>query len=530
MGKQNEKRTIMQKQEDSVFKKLLTPSRIIPLSFLAVILAGTLLLMIPAATAEGEHTSFLTALFTSTTSVCVTGLVVVDTFRHWTLFGKAVILVLIQIGGLGVISVISIFPLLTGRRFSLRERILVHDALGVDSFRGLMKYLRSVSIGTFAVEGAGALVYAIAFVPRFGLARGIWYGIFHSISAFCNAGIDILGPDSLIPWNSQPLVLINTMVLIVLGGLGYVVWFNIARSCRRPAHRVWGEIAKVRCGRRGNETAAESAAGRARSGRSAAGRDFGTDSSGRAAGAAQGTGTNGSGFSIWQLDQRSLSEHTKLVLILTAVLIFGGAVLVYLAESGNPDTLGGMPFGQRVLNSIFQSVTFRTAGFASVPQNRLTDTSVLLGCMLMFIGGSPTGTAGGVKTVTMFLVLLSILSYVRGQRQALVFRRSVTAEMREKAATIVAYNALVTFVLLVLLLVLSPSVSLTDGLYEMCSATATVGLSRGITSTLTAGGRIVVILAMFMGRTAPISMAVFFLSGRGEKNGIRYATGRFIVG
>jgi potassium uptake TrkH family protein len=452
----------------------MTPFRIIPLSFLCVILIGMILLLLPFSTAEGQSTSPLTALFTSTTSVCVTGLVVTDTYSHWTLFGKIVILALIQIGGLGVISVISAFPLLTGKRFTLRERILVHDALGVDTFRGLMRYLRRVFIGTFIVEGVGAFFYALVFVPVYGTLRGIWYGIFHAVSAFCNAGIDILGPDSLISWNDNPVILINTMMLIILGGLGYVVWFDIASVIRHSGRRV------------------KTAAG--------------------------------------QPGRCVLSEHTKLVLILTAVLIFGGAALVYLFECDNPDTLGGMPAGQRILNSLFQSVTFRTAGFASVPQGKLTDVTVLLGCALMFIGGSPTGTAGGIKTVTMFLVLLSIVSYVRRRRQAVVFHRSVTAEMREKAAAIAAYSMMVTIVLLIFLMALSPSVSLTDGLYEIFSATATVGLSRGITSTLTAGGKIVIILAMFLGRTGPISMAVFFLSGRSEKNTISYVDGRFIVG
>ena len=208
-------------------KKGLSSSQIIPLGFLIVILVGTVLLLLPVSTAEGESTSFLTALFTATTSVCVTGLVVVDTYLHWTLFGKIVILVLIQIGGLGIIAVSASILLLFRKSFTMRDRALLRDSFDLESIHGVRHFLRRVVTGVFAIEGVGALLYTAAFIPRYGFLKGVWFSVFHSISAFCNAGLDLIGPDSLFEFRNDPYVLTVTMLLIVLGGLGYVVWFDM---------------------------------------------------------------------------------------------------------------------------------------------------------------------------------------------------------------------------------------------------------------------------------------------------------------
>ena len=452
-------------------KKLrLSSAQVIPISFLCTVLVGTLLLMLPFSTAAGETTDPLTALFTATTSVCVTGLVVVDTYAHWSLFGKIVILLLIQLGGLGMISVTSVLMLMAHKKFSLRMTVMLHDSFNLDSLAGLMRFLVRVFRGTFIVEGLGALMYMPSFIPRFG-AKGIWYSVVTSISAFCNAGIDIIGPDSLIGYNTDFPVMFTTMMMIVMGGLGYIVWFDVTHGLADGLKRKYTPV---------------------------------------------------------QIYRR-FSEHTKLVLVLTTILIFGGAAVVYALEYTNPDTIGGMSVGGKVLNAIFQSVTFRTAGFAAVPQQGLRESTCAFGDLLMFIGGSPVGTAGGIKTVTFFAVLLNAVSYIRDRNETVIFGRRFSADVIRKAAAIATVSFMVSL-LMTLLLMTTDGVSLTDGLFETLSATCTVGLTRGLTSTLSTGGMIVIIISMYLGRIGPISMALFF-SGKGsDKNKVSYAQGRFIVG
>ena len=449
----------------------LSPVHIIPLSFLLAIAVGTLLLLLPAASAEGAETDFLTALFTSTTSVCVTGLVVVDTYAHWSLFGKVVILILIQLGGLGIVTAISMVMLFLRRRFSLRSRTLLLDALNLDSRLGLLSFLARIFKWTLIVEGLGAALYCFAFIPRFGPVKGIWVSVFTSISAFCNAGIDIIGPDSLHGYAGSPLVLIVTMGLIVLGGLGYIVWFDLGRCAKDAIHFRFSPRQAL----------------------------------------------------------RRLGEHSRLVLRLTLWLILLGAVLIFLAEYRNPDTLGNMSPGGKVLNSLFQSVTFRTAGFYAVPQEKLGTFSCLVGYLWMFIGGSPIGTAGGVKTVTMFLVLANAISYTNARKATTLFRRRISDELMQKAAAIVMISFLTMFVSALLLLAFEP-VSMTDGLFEAVSAVATVGLSRGLTPSLHTAGRLVIIATMYLGRIGPISMALFLARPKPGKNSVTYGEGKFYVG
>ena len=449
----------------------LSPVHVIPLSFLLAIAVGTLLLLLPAATAEGAETDFLTALFTSTTSVCVTGLVVVDTYAHWSLFGQIIILILIQLGGLGIVTAVSMLMLFLRRRFSLRSRTLLLDALNLDSRLGLMSFLTRIFKWTLLVEGLGALLYCFAFVPRFGVVKGIWVSLFTSISAFCNAGIDIIGPDSLHGYAGSPLVLGVTMALIVLGGLGYIVWFDVGRCLRDGIRFRYSPRQAV----------------------------------------------------------RRLGEHSRLVLRLTLGLILLGALLIFLAEYRNPDTLGAMSPGEQVLNSLFQSVTFRTAGFYAVPQEKLGAFSCLVGYLWMFIGGSPIGTAGGVKTVTMFLVFANALSYARARKDTTLFRRKISDELMQKAAAIVMISFFTLFVSALLLLAFEP-VSMMDGLFEAISAVATVGLSRGLTVSLGTAGRIVIIATMYLGRIGPISMALFLARPKPGRNSVTYGEGKFYVG
>lgn len=452
-------------------RKALSSAQIIPLGFLFLIFIGTGLLSLPFATASGQSAPFLTALFTATTSVCVTGLVVVDTFCYWSAFGKCVILVLIQAGGLGLVALSSSLVLMLRKSFTIRNRALVRDSFDLDSLQDVLRFLRRVIIGVFLIEGIGVILYAIAFIPQYGFLRGIWYAVFHSISAFCNAGLDLIGPSSLLPYRGNVYVLTVTMLLIIVGGLGYIVWFDLFTTAR--------ESKKGRFGVR------------------------------------------------WFF--RHLGEHTKLVLCATGILILLGAGVTLALEANNDATLGALPWGGKVLNAFFQSVTYRTAGFASVPQSGLSDGSVLFGSAMMFIGGSPMGTAGGVKTVTLAVLLLSAFSYVRGRADTVIFRRSIHPSLIRKAAAILFFSLFLSLVSTVLLVAVD-GVPLSDAIYEVFSATGTVGLSRGLTPQLSVFGRILIILCMYLGRIGPISLALFFQTDLSGGKNIHFAQGRYYVG
>lgn len=452
-------------------KKHISSVQLIPLSFLIAILMGGLILMFPISSASGHWINPLTAMFTATTSTCVTGLVVVDTFSYFSLFGHIIILILIQIGGLGIITFISMIMLITQKKFSLGDRKMLQDSLNLNTDVGILKLLIRISKDVLKVEAFGAAVYSTVFIPEFGLLRGIWFSIFHSVSAFCNAGIDIIGTSSLMTYKSNPVIMFNTMFLIIMGGLGYVVWFDMSE--------------KIKSGIRKR-------------------------------------------FTPVQIFKR-FSEHTKLVITVTCALIVLGAIFFFIAEYNNPGTMGSFNLYDKIVNSFFQSVTLRTAGFCTFPQENLTDFSCVMCYMLMFIGGSPIGTAGGVKTVTFFLALLNVISYIRDDNQSIVFNRHITEEGMRKATVIVSVAAF-TIIVLTLAIIVTNQISIEDGLFEVISASATVGLSRGLTSDLNNIGKIIIIIAMYLGRIGPISLAIFF-AGRGHrKSKCRYIEGNFFVG
>ena len=452
-------------------RKRISSTRLIPLSFLAAILVGALLLMLPVSSATGQWTDFITALFTSTTSVCVTGLVVVDTFRHWSSFGHVVILCLIQIGGFGIITVISMIMLLTQKKFSLGDRKMLQDSLNLNTDTGILKILIRIFKGTLVVELAGAFFYMIVFVPEFGIGKGIWISIFTAVSAFCNAGIDIIGAVSLSDYHSNAIILCVTMVLIILGGLGYVVWFDLSAGLRNGVARRFHPV---------------------------------------------------------QIFKR-LSEHTKLVLLVTSLLILTGWVVFFTAEYGNPSTIGNMTLPDKLLNSLFESVTLRTAGFATFPQAELTDFSCVITYVLMFIGGSPVGTAGGIKTVTFYLAIAGIFSYIKSDDTHILFHRKVSDESMKKASVIVSVSSF-TVIMLTLTLIATNPVSIQDALFEVISASATVGLTRDLTAGLNTVGRLIIILAMYLGRIGPISLAIFFAGRSKRENKCKYIEGKFFVG
>ena len=453
-----------------IFLKI-KPIHYIPLSFLSAILIGTLLLMLPFATVAGEETGFLTALFTATTSVCVTGLVVVDTYSHGTIFGQFVIMLLVQVGGLGIVSIASMIMLFRRKKLILSNRMLLADSLNFESNKGILRFLRRMFKSVLVVEACGAVLCSITFIPMLGLTKGLWASVFQSVSAFCNAGMDVVGPNSMIDLRDSYLLMCTTMALIVMGGIGFVVWFDVIDGIKNgKAYR----------------------------------------------------------FNPSKIFSR-LHVHTKIVLIVTAILILGGGSAIFAAEYNNPDTLGQMSLSGKILNSLFQSITLRTAGFASIPQDKLTEVSCMIGYVFMFIGGSPIGTAGGIKTITAFLFLMNAFSYINGKTENVIFHKRVPEDMMRKSSAIVFFSLLAVFIMTTLLMSRG-SISQTDALYEITSALGTVGLSRGLTPNLDVIGRWIVIVSMYLGRIGPISMAFFFARGAKEQNTIKHANGHFYVG
>lgn len=423
-------------------------TQLIIMGFLGAILIGTLLLCLPVASKSGQWTPFVDALFTAATSVCVTGLVVVETAGYFSLFGQVVILLLIQCGGLGIISFTTATLLLLRKKITLRDRILVEEAFNLNSLSGLLRFVKKVFAGTFLVEGIGAVLSAFTFVPLYGPVKGIWYSVFHAVSAFCNAGLDILGPDSLIPFRHDVLLNVTTMLLIIAGGLGFPVWWDLLRSAKqiikkRKVHNSF----------------------------------------------------------------RMLSLHSKLALVVTFGLIIAGTIGIYLLEKENPGTIGGESLPHGLLMSAFQSVTLRTAGFCTIPQQNLTEAGAFFSILCMFVGGSPIGTAGGVKTTTMAVLVLTAWCLVRGRQETAVFGRTLSQDTIRKAMGVVLVSMVVILTAVMALLILEKG-SLLDMAYEVISATATVGLSRNITPQLSDISKVIIVICMYLGRIGPISLAI----------------------
>lgn len=418
----------------------LSAAQIIALGFAGVILLGGFLLWLPVCAAPGERTCFIDALFTAGTSVCVTGLVTVTTATHWSAVGKGVILLLIQLGGLGVITVSMFIVLLAGGHIGLKGRRMIQEAYNLDSLSGMAGVVQKVVACTLGAEALGVICYAFVFVPEFGWKKGFVQSIFTSVSAFCNAGIDILGENSLAPYVGNLLVNVITMALIVSGGLGFLVWWDIYRVAAN--RQGWGK----------------------------------------------------------------LKLHSKLAITATAALLLGGAILFFLFEYGNPATLGRLPLGTKVLAAAFQSVTTRTAGFFSIDQSGFGDASMVLTLFLMFTGGSPMGTAGGIKTTTLAIIILTVAAYLKGKNDTEAFRRKVREQDIRTAIVVAALGAAVLLAGS-MALSLTMDASFTDIIFEAVSALGTAGLSRGITGDLTWIGKMIILLNMYLGRIGPITLA-----------------------
>ena len=436
----------------------ISTTQLIMFSFLIAVFVGSVLLSLPISSSDGKPVPYVDALFTATTSVCVTGLVTLPTFSTWSIFGQIIILIMIQIGGLGIVTIISGILVSFHRRFGLKGMILIQDAFNLNSLSGIMNFLKNVLTGTFIVEGVGALLYMTVFIPEYGW-KGIWISVFNAVSAFCNAGIDIMSENSLCPYALNPMVNFTTSLMVILGGIGYVVWWDVIRVSKHFPEK------KFKC------------------------------------------------FS-------SLSLHSKIALSVTAILLFIGTVGFFAFEYNNPLTIKNLSFFDKLQISFFQSMTTRTAGFASVPQQNLTNTSAVFALFLMFIGGSPVGTAGGVKTVTMAVLMFSALAAIRNRQDLSLFKRRISKQAISKAVAVVTVSFMIMFISTILLSSVTDA-DIMDIVYETVSATATVGLTRDLTPTLNIWGKIIIICTMYLGRVGPISLLIAFNTKKNKNNIIK---------
>lgn len=436
--------------------------RVTAAGFMGMIFLGAVLLYLPFS--NQKPIAFADALFTSVSAVCVTGLVTIVPATQFTVFGKVILLFLIQIGGLGVVACTVLFFLLLHRKITIKERVVLQEAYGAEHLGGIVRFVRKVILATLAVESAGAICYSFQFIPEYGALRGIAYSVFHAVSAFCNAGIDILGSDSLAGYVKNPLVNLTTMLLIILSGLGFTVWFDAITNGKKLLHR---------------------------------------EVPGR-----------------WWFTRLRL--HSKLAVIMTVLLIFSGTVFVFCAEYHNPDTIGNLTTAQKLLASMFQSVTTRTAGFYTVSQGGLHEETKLLCSILMFIGGSPGGTAGGIKTTTFAMLVIACITFIKGGKDTEVMGRTITTGNFRTGfcVAVMAFTVLLSG-MIAILAIEKDNVAMADVLYEAASAVGTVGLTADLTPNLSRASQAVLMVMMYIGRIGPLSLALIFAGKSNPRDKVR---------
>lgn len=428
--------------------------QLVALGFAATIVLGSFLLMLPLSSGSGTATPFLSCLFTATSATCVTGLIVVDTYLHWSVFGRAVIITLIQIGGLGFMTLMTGFSMALHRQISLHQRTLLKESFNTPSISGMVRLTRKILCGTLIIEGIGTVLLASRFIPRFGFWSGLGRAAFMSVSAFCNAGFDLLGDQgafsSLVSFSDDPVVILTAAFLILIGGIGFLVWDDVQRH-------------------------------------------------------------------TWHFKKYRL--HSKLVLTMTLGITAVTTVLFFLLERQH--TGAGLPFGQQLLNAFFDSVTPRTAGFNSVDTNALHPASGALTTLLMFIGGSPGSTAGGIKTTTLAVLALCCISNLFNRSGFNLFRRRLPRESIVQAVSVVGVQLMLAITGIFLVSAAQPELPLTDVIFECFSAIDTVGMTTGITRDLTAFSQVVVLLMMYCGRLGSLTFAMVFVQKK-EKDILLY--------
>ncbi|SKC62321.1 trk system potassium uptake protein TrkH [[Eubacterium] yurii] len=430
----------------SILKKL-SHSQILAGGFFIIILIGAVILNMGFSSAKGQSIGFLDALFTSTSSVCVTGLIVADTGTYWSDFGKFVIMILIQIGGLGFMTIATLGVIISGEKLSYSKKLLIQDSLSSEKTSDIIKFCKKIILVSLFIELVGAICLSIAFVPEFGFVKGICYGIFHSVTAFCNAGFDIMGNfSSLTAYFNNPIVNISIMLLIILGGLGFSTIFDINRKRAFKKFRL----------------------------------------------------------------------NTKIILITTAILIVIPTFLFFIFEMNNPKTLGSMNFGEKILASLFQVVSPRTAGYNTIELSQMYDSTKFLTIILMFIGGAPASTAGGLKTTTFALIIISVYCLFKQKSEIEIFGRTVPFKNLNKAlvSLVIGFTLVITGTMIILSY---SDFDFLTVLYEVTSAYATVGLTLGITTKLNAICKITLIILMFMGRVGSLTVLYSFIKTDSKK-------------
>ena len=448
----------MQVRLNKKFK--LNAVQVLVIGFAIVILTGALLLTLPISSADGTPTSFIDSLFTSTSATCITGLITLDTATHWSTFGKVVIITLIQVGGLGFMAFTTLFALILGKKITLKQRLIMQEAMNTFSIQGLVSMMRYILIFTFSVEFIGAMLLSTQFIPMFGVSKGIAFSFFHSISAFCNAGFDLMGNfSSLTGVYDNSVIILTIGSLIIVGGIGFSVWVDIYKN----------------------------------------------------------------------KDLKKLSLHSKLVLSMTAILIVGGAILMFIFEFNNPNTMGPMGAKDKILSSVFAAVTPRTAGFNSISTSDMTLAGRSLTIILMFVGASPGSTGGGIKTSTAGILLMTVICVIRGREDTEIFKKRINKDLVYKAFTIVTLSFGIVIGVTMILSITEVGASLEYLIYEVVSAFGTVGLTLGLTPNLTTIGKVMVALTMYCGRVGPMTLFLA-LTNRKKNKGIRYPEDKILVG
>lgn len=447
-------------------KRHFQPEQILALGFLIAIMVGGLLLTLPVCSSSGTSVGLLGAMFTATSAVCVTGLNIVDIGLGYSNFGHVVIIVLIQMGGLGFMIFATLGMVALGRRISLRSRVLIRDSMNQSSLSGLIRLTKWTTALVIAIEGLGACLLMIRFIPTYGVGKGIWFSIFHSISAFCNAGFDLLGNfTSVVPFQNDPLIIATLTGLIICGSMGFVVFVELFNK---------------------------------------------------------------------PFNHSKLTLHTKLVLVSSGILLFGGMAAFALLEWNNPATIGGMTLGNKLLNSLFQSTTCRTAGFCGVDQIALTDSSKLISCILMVIGASPASTGGGVKTTTFSMLLLLMATVINGREEYVLFKKRIARDVISRAVTIVfiVITAIIGCTCIISAIERSKGFDMIDLLFEVTSAVTTTGLSAIGSGSLSTPSQLILMLLMYLGRVGPLTLG-FALANRlsnAVKNRIHYPEESIMIG
>ena len=437
----------------------LNPSQILINSFLIIILFGTIALMTPFATVNHRGCDFVTALFTTTSAVAVTGLSVIDIGKEFTMFGQIVVMILIQLGGLGIMTFSSLIMMLIGKKISYNEKIILKEGLNQEALGGIMRFIRNIVKIVIIIEGIGAALLTYSFMKEYPLWKAIYYGIFHSVSAFCNAGFALF-PDSLIKYQNDYMFNFTISFLIIFGGIGFAVIQSIVYYFRNLKSRI--------------------------------------------------------------------NLTSRLAIHITIWLIIVGTVIIFFTEQNNSATIGNMSIPHQIMASFFQSVTTRTAGFNTIDMAQLKPATIFLFYILMIIGASPGSTGGGIKTTTFGVIIVSIISTIKNRENIEIYNRTIPFEIVKRALTIlvisISYIAVITFAILIV-----EEKNVISVLFEVISAFATVGLSLGITTSLTDFSKILIIITMFIGRLGPLTVAIA-LSEEKMKTKYKYAEENINVG